>query len=359
MNLKYNKMNVKETGVSYYGISYPEHAEKDFREMIWHNCNAVVLALSEFDIDFWFPNIIKVTQVAKALGMKVYLDTWGIGKWFGGEPPSLFLTNHPGNRQVSAHTDEQLPAVCFNSKAFRDYFYRICEKLVSEVDADGFFWDEPHYALPKSYASITGGAGDDWSCRCSFCRKEFEQQYGYDMPRVLTGEVIQFRQNNALDILEVASRKIKKIKPGMKIICCVHATINTYYVKENRGYDDWNKVAGVDVFDVFSTTILSYKLPGSFFKSITQQTIDIAKKHGKESQRWIMNYYQEPDKLEEIKEVVHLYADMGVDSLFAWTYRGGDGTVLAAPHALELWDMLGEAYGEVLDRKYSLNKQEK
>jgi hypothetical protein len=352
-------MNVKETGVSYYGISYPEHAEKDFEEMIRHNCNAVVLALSEFDIDFWFPNIIKVTQVAKALGMKVYLDTWGIGKWFGGEPPSLFLTNHPGNRQVSAHTDELLPAVCFNSKAFRDYFYRICEKLASEVDADGFFWDEPHYALPKSYASITGGAGDDWSCRCHFCRKEFEQQYGYEMPRVLTGEVIQFRQNNALDILEVASRKIKKIKPGMKISCCVHATINTYYVKENRGYDDWNKVARVDVFDVFSTTILSYKLPGSFFKSITQQTIDVAKKHGKESQRWIMNYYQEPDKLEEIKEVVHLYADMGVDSLFAWTYRGGDGTVLAAPHAREIWDMLGEAYGEVLDRKYSLNKQEK
>ena len=347
-------MSVIETGVSYYGLSYPEHAEKDFKEMIRHNCNAVILALSEFDIDFWFPNIIRVTKVAKDLGMKVYLDTWGIGKWFGGEPPSLFLTNNPGNRQVSAFSNELLPAVCFNTRAFREYFYGICEKLAAQVDADGFFWDEPHYALPKSYASITGGAGDDWSCRCEYCKREFLQFYGYEMPKLMTREVINFRQNNALEILKVASQRIKTIRPDSRIVCCVHATINTYYVKENRGYDDWDKVCKVDVFDVFSTTILSYKLPRSFFKSITQETIDLARKYNKGSQRWLMNYYQEPDNLAEIKEIAHLYADMCVESLFAWTYRGGYGTVLAAPHALEMWDMLGEAYGEVLDKKYSL-----
>ncbi len=347
-------MSVKETGVSYYGISYPEHAEKDFKEMISHNCNAVILALSEFDIDFWFPNIIRVASVAKDLGLKVYLDTWGIGKWFGGEPPSLFLTNNPGNRQVSALTDEQLPAVCFNTKAFRDYFYGICEKLAREIDADGFFWDEPHYALPKSYASITGGAGDDWSCRCPVCQKKFEQEYGYEMPRLLTNEVVAFREDQALDILKTAAARIKAIRPDSKIISCVHATINSYYVKEHRGYDDWDKVGSTGVFDVFSTTILSYKLPRSFFRSVTQRTVDIAKKYGKGSQRWLMNYYQEPDDLREINEIVKLYAGMGVESLFAWTYRGGHGTVLAAPHALEMWDVLGEAYGEVLSKKYSI-----
>ena len=345
-------MSVKETGVSYYGISYPEHAKKDFKEMVKHNCNAVLLALSEFDIDFWFPNIIEIAKVAKGLGLKVYLDTWGIGKWFGGEPPSIFLTNNPGNRQVSAVTNEQLPAVCFNTKAFQEYFYGLCEKLAFAVDADGFFWDEPHYALPKSYASITGGAGDDWSCRCPVCRGKFERLYGYEMPRILTKEVIAFRENAALEILETASRKIKEIRSKSKITCCVHATINSYYVKENRGYDDWNKVGKVDAFDVFSTTIISYKLPRSFFKTITQQTVEIAKKYNKGSQRWLMNYYQQPEKIKEIKEIAHLYADMGVESLFAWTYRGGHGTVLAAPRALEMWDMLGNAYGEVLSKKY-------
>ncbi|MCS2890522.1 hypothetical protein NXY11_22005 [Parabacteroides faecis] len=349
-------MSVKETGVSYYGISYPEHAKKDFQEMIEHNCNAVILALSEFDIDFWFPNIIEITKVAKGMGLKVYLDTWGIGKWFGGEPASNFLTNNPKNRQVSAFSNELLPAACFNTKAFRDYFYGICEKLATEVDADGFFWDEPHYALPKSYASITGGPGDDWSCRCPVCQKKFEEEYGYEMPKIMTKEVIEFRENSALEILKHASELIKSIRPNSRITCCVHATINTYYVKENRGYDNWDKVCKVDVFDVFSTTIINYSLPRSYFKSITQRTINAAKQHGKSSQRWLMGYYNEPEKMEEIKDIVHLYDDMGVESLFAWTYRGGYGTVLAAPHALEMWDMLGEAYGEVLDKEYSLKK---
>lgn len=343
-------MPVTETGVSYYGLSYPEHAKCDFQEMISHNCTAVILALSEFDIDFWFPNIVRITEVAKELGLTVYLDPWGVGKWFGGEPPSLFLTNNTANRQVSALTEESLPAACFNTKAFRDYFYDICEKLAYHVPADGFFWDEPHYALPKSYASITGGAGDDWSCRCPVCQRRFEELYGYAMPRQLTGEVINFRQDQAMEILETASRKIKAIRHDSKITCCVHATLGTYYVTEKRGYDNWDKVGRCEAFDVFSTTIISYQLPMSFFQSITQRTLDTARKYGRKSQRWIMGYYQEPENLQQIRQVVELYAEMGTDSLFAWTYRGGHGTVLAAPRALEVWDALGDAYGQVLQR---------
>jgi hypothetical protein len=91
-------------------------------------------------------------------------------------------------------------------------------------------------------------------------------------------------------------------------------------------------------------------LPRSFFKSITQRTLDIAKKYGKGSQRWLMNYYQQPENVAEIEEICKLYADMGVESLFAWTYRGGYGTALAAPNALEMWDALGRGYGIVLQR---------
>ena len=343
-------MAVTETGVSYYCPPYVEHARRDFQEMLEHNCTAVVLALSEFDLDFWKPNIIDVTRVAKEMGLTVYLDTWGIGKWFGGEPPSLFLNQNPGNRQVSALTGEPLSAACFNTTAFREYFFGLCDWLAENVDADGFFWDEPHYALPRGYASITGGAGDDWSCCCSFCKRQFEQQYGYEMPKQMTMEVKRFRHDRALDILEVASRRIKAIRPESKIICCVHATLGTYYVTENRGYDNWDRVARSDACDVFSTTILSYQLPRRFFKDITQRTVETAARAGVGNQRWIMGYYQEPDDLEELTEIAQLYADLGTESLFAWTYRGGYGTVLAAPRALEMWDALGRAYGNVLGR---------
>lgn len=343
-------MAVLETGVSYYGLSYVEHARRDFQEMLDHNCTAVLLALSEFDLDFWRPNIREVALAAREMGLTVYLDTWGIGKWFGGEPPSLFLTNNPGNRQVSAFSNEALPAACFNTAAFREYFFEQCDWLAREVEADGFFWDEPHYALPKGYASITGGAGDDWTCRCATCRRMFEARYGYEMPRQLTMEVKRFRQERALDILETASSRIKAARPNAKIICCVHATLGTYYVTENRGYDNWDKVAASKACDVLSTTILSYQLPRGFFRSITERTVEVAQRHGVGNQRWIMGYYQQPENLEEITDIARLYADLGVESLFAWTYRGGHGTVLAAPKALELWDAVGRAYGAVLQR---------
>jgi hypothetical protein len=282
--------------------------------------------------------------------LKCYLDTWGIGKWFGGEPPSKFLNDHPDNRQVGAFSGEKLPAACFSTPAFRDYFFSICEKLAYEVESDGFFWDEPHYAFPKSYASITGGAGDEWACRCPICQQQFQERFGYEMPRIMTPEVVNFRHDRALDILVEASTRIKAIRPDSKITACVHATLNSYYVTENRGYDNWDKVAKCDCFDVFSTTIISPFLPRRFFKEITARTVDVAKKYDKKCQRWLMGYYQEPENLDEVKEVVHLYSDMGADSLFAWTYRGGHGTVLAAPSALKLWDTIGEAYGEVLKK---------
>ncbi|MHB8902781.1 MAG: hypothetical protein ACYC6Y_28810, partial [Thermoguttaceae bacterium] len=68
-------MAIQETGVSYYGISRVEHARRDFEDMIDHNCTAVLLALSEFDIDFWRGSIVEIAQAGREMGLSVYLDT--------------------------------------------------------------------------------------------------------------------------------------------------------------------------------------------------------------------------------------------------------------------------------------------
>jgi hypothetical protein len=39
-----------------------------------------------------------------------------------------------------------------------------------------------------------------------------------------------------------------------------------------------------------------------------------------------------------------------VDRLGTWTYRGGYGTSVAAPDALELWDNIGRNYNRVLKK---------
>ena len=63
-----------------------------------------------------------------------------------------------------------------------------------------------------------------------------------------------------------------------------------------------------------------------------------------------MGYYKQPADFRQIGETVDLYESFGVDRLAVWTYRGGYGTVLAAPDALKLWDSIGENFKRVLVR---------
>jgi hypothetical protein len=60
-----------------------------------------------------------------------------------------------------------------------------------------------------------------------------------------------------------------------------------------------------------------------------------------------MSYMDSPKDLETIVDIVKLYDECGIDSVFSWTYRAGMGTFLSAPDATAAWDTLGRAYGEV------------
>ncbi len=340
-------MAVTETGVSYYGLSYPEHARADFAEIKAHNCTAVLLALSEFDIAFWLPNIPKIVDEARQQGLRVYLDTWGIGKFFGGEPPSLFLQENIHNRQVTALTDESVAAACFSTAAFKEYFFGIVEKLTRTCDADGFFWDEPHYAMPiypVGYQSTT-----DWTCRCPTCIRLFEDRYGYTMPKVLTEQVKKFRRRQAGQVLEEASRIVHSIRKEWSVTQCSLPAENNYYLSQERGFDDWEQVAASQEYDIFSTSIVtSYDTPLIVHERLAAKTVELARRYGKRSQRWVMSYFESPANVNVIKQIVHAYSNAGIDSIFSWTYRAGMGTALAAPNAQRVWDILGEAFGEVL-----------
>ena len=109
-------------------------------------------------------------------------------------------------------------------------------------------------------------------------------------------------------------------------------------------------MAACPYFDVFSTTIINWSLPDSFFQEITERTVAVARKYGKESERWLMGYNKRPEKWEQIDHVVDMYEAAGVDRLATWTYRGGYGTSVAAKDALELWDNIGRNYKRVLKK---------
>ena len=180
--------------------------------------------------------------------------------------------------------------------------------------------------------------------------KKFEDYYGYVMPKIANDDVKMFRWKEALFTLADTSRAIKEVNPELEITCCVYATKDNYYITELRGYDKWDMVAACPYFDVFSTTIIPYGESEAFIKDVTQRTVDVARKYGKQAERWLMCYHERPEDWKQIDKLVDLYDEMGVDRLGAWTYRGGYGTMLASKDALEFWDHLGRNYKRVLKK---------
>ena len=72
--------------------------------MLEHGCDTVILAITEFDLDFWFPNLNAIVQKGAPVRPA------GLGRHLGhrqilwGEQVSLFLQNNIHHRQVSAYT---------------------------------------------------------------------------------------------------------------------------------------------------------------------------------------------------------------------------------------------------------------
>ena len=91
-------------------------------------------------------------------------------------------------------------------------------------------------------------------------------------------------------------------------------------------------------------------MPETFFREITERTVAMAKKYGKESERWLMGYNNRPEDFSQVDRAVDLYESLGVDRLGTWTYRGGLGTSVAAKDPLELWDAIGRNYRRVLKK---------
>lgn len=357
---KGNPMAVTETGVSYYGISRIEHARHDFEDIKAHNCNAILLALTEFDCFFWKPQIPKIIDEAKRLGLKIYLNTWGVGKFFGGEAPSLFLQEcNINDRQYSAQTGEPMAAASPSSPAFRQYLWGLVDELARTCDADGFFWDEPHYAMPiypVGYQSTT-----DFTCRSSITQKIFYDKYGYEMPKTLTHQVRQFRHDQANEIFTECSRIAKSRNQRITVTQCSLPADNNYFLSHQCGFDDWETIAARDDIDTFSTSIfVDVNAPLTAHRKIARQTVALAQKYAKRSQRWVMSYFDSPSDLNMIKDIVNVYGDEGVESIFSWTYRAGEGTFLSASEPEKVWDVLGDAFGSVIEKNISpsANKKE-
>ena len=87
------------------------------------------------------------------------MNPWGLGRTFGGEAESRFVTMNPDACQV-LDDGRRVAAACLNHPRYRAFCAEWADAAL-EAGADLVFWDEPHWVVPEHV-----GVDDPtrWSC---------------------------------------------------------------------------------------------------------------------------------------------------------------------------------------------------
>jgi hypothetical protein len=319
---------IGERGVSYYGVFDANKARRDFAHMLESGLNAITFAVSEFDYWFWQDGVKEVLSEAKRQGLTVYVDLWGWGKAFGGEPDSIFVQKNRDELQVS-QTGSVIPAACVNS-SFRQFVVDSLKEMCERFDFDGVFLDEPHYGHSK----------DNWGCFCAKCKRLFNETYEREMAKEMTEEVVEFRENSMLDFLSDSIDTVKAA--GKEVVVCMLP-----FEGERRrmvGAPDWDKVSALDA-DVLSTDPYWMTFGEQMEPFLTRQTrrvLEACAKTGKRAQIWVQLFNVPAGREAEIVQGMKLIGKMqvggkGVESVFGWPYLAGKNSILASDNPDVVW----------------------
>src|SRR5207249_7608504 len=183
--------SMRRAGVSYFGVRIPRHVRRDLEDIAARGYTAVLHTFSENDLAYYRGTIAEIAAASHELGLEVQMCPWGVGRTFGGEAESRWVTFHPEAWQV-LDDGRRVATACLNNAAYRA-FCREWADAALEAGTDYVFWDEPHWTVPEH----VGADPERWACRCDVC----QEQFGGPVPAELTDEVLAFRERSTVDFL--------------------------------------------------------------------------------------------------------------------------------------------------------------
>ena len=195
------------------------------------------------------------------------MNPWGLGRTFGGEAESRFVTMNPDACQV-LDDGRRVAAACLNNPRYRSFCAEWADAAL-DAGADLVFWDEPHWVVPEHV-----GVDDAtrWSCRCDVCRERF----GRDFPADLDDEVLAFREASLVDFLGELTAHVRS-RGGRNTVCLLPA------VEGAHGVQDWDAVASLPGVDVFATDPYWKSFDeeaGPFVRRFAKLLVETATRHG-------------------------------------------------------------------------------
>ena len=332
------KGEVMKLGTSYFGNRIIRHVKEDMKYLKDRHFTYVVHTFSENDFHFYSATMKEIVKITKDIGLETQIDPWGVGKVFGGEAFSEFISTHP---EVCEILSDGKPAgiACPNHSEFRRFMHKWIDAAVS-TGAEYLFWDEPHFYL----SGWMGGRPDTWGCRCKFCRQKFEDRYNHPMPLNETDEVKAFKHHSIVDFLqEMISHGHQA---GAKNALCS--------LPGSAQNEEWMMdLASLENLDNFGTDPYWYgakKDVAEYVGDFARKVVKVCLQMKREGHIWIQGFKVPAGREEEISTAVNLAVKAGIRNLAVWGFDACSFISSIAPdNPQKTWEIICRAFSSVKD----------
>lgn len=317
-------------GTAYFGNRYINHFKEDIKDVKAAGCSIILHTFPEYDMKFYLDTVKELVGVSKENGLEVYVNPWGVGKVFGGEGFSDFLTNNIEDMEV-IENGEKRGIACLYSENFRKFIRSWIDAAVY-VGADVIFIDEPHWYIAGWF-----NEKDHWGCRCERCKKRFRNEYGYEMPVEINDDILTFKMEGILDFMKFMSSYARE-KDVKTAVCLLPSD-------KKRDLELYEKTASLNTVDILGTD--PYWIWDNFsidFREYvgkyTSMIKNLSNKYNKESEIWIQNFRVTQDREDEVREALEIIKSYDIDRVLSWGYRGSCVmSSLACSNPDNIWDM--------------------
>jgi N-acetylmuramic acid 6-phosphate etherase len=311
-------------GVSYFGVRILRHVRRDLADIAARGYTSVLHTFSENDLAYYRGTMADIVAASHDVGLEVQMCPWGVGRTFGGEAESRWVTMHPEACQV-LDDGRRVATGCLNQPAYRAFCGEWADAAL-ECGTDYVFWDEPHWTVPEHV-----GIDDPerWACTCDVCRE------------LAGGEVTQpFREASLVDFLREMTAHVAS-RGGKNTICLLPLTEGSHGIK------DWDAVAALSGLHVFATDPYWKNFdeePGAFVGRFARLLAETAARHGVRPQLWVPSFGLMRDDIPDLEAAIESTRAAGIDDIWTWGYEAcGHMTQLATPDAPIVWEAVTHA----------------
>jgi N-acetylmuramic acid 6-phosphate etherase len=321
---------MKRAGVSYFGVRIPRHVRRDLADIAARGYTAVLHTFSENDLAYYRGTMAEIVAASHDVGLEVQMCPWGLGRTFGGEAESRWVTFHPEACQV-LDDGTRVATGCLNNPAYRAFCKEWADAAL-EAGTDYVFWDEPHWTVPEH----VGRPRERWACCCEVCG----DLSGLDMAKGLTPEVQEFRENSVTDFLREMVAHVAA-RGGKNTICLLPLTEGPH------GIGDWDAVASLPGLTVLATDPYWKNFEesaASFVGRFAQLLAETAARNGVDAQLWVPSFGLTRSDIPDLEAAVAATRAAGIDEVWTWAYEAcGHMTALATPDAPQVWEAVTKA----------------